>query len=138
MKTYSKISFIVIVLFGLVASSCKEDDKQDCTAVACTEEFRTITLTVSDQNGDPVIFDDYYTFIDSRNRFKIEQDVSFIAQGIYPVASDAELNQLSFEGTILTFVGEIDDQNIIEHQMLIGKDCCHISLISGEMTVQID
>jgi hypothetical protein len=138
MKTYSKISLILMVLFALVASSCKEDDQQNCAAVGCTEEFRTITLTVTDQNGEPVIFDDYYTFIDSRNRFKIERDTSFLEAGIYPVASDAELNQLSFDGTILTFVGDIDNQNVVEHQMLIGKDCCHISLISGEITVQID
>ena len=136
MKTY--LSFSVAILFLFIANSCKEVEQPDCSAVACTKEYRSISLTINDKDGNPVVLDDYYTFIDSRNRFKIEQGDLSIPNGIYPVVSDGEMDQLSFEGTILIFVGVNDGQNIVEQQFLVGKDCCHIELISGETTFQLD
>jgi hypothetical protein len=138
MINLTRALFVVVVPF--LFFSCKEEVAQtDCPpTIGCTEVFVSVTLEVVDTDGEPVALDDYNTFIDSKNEFKIDKADSNPAEGIYPVASDAQMNLLSFEGTVLTFVGVIDDQNVVEHQMTIGKDCCHIQLLEGEEKIVVD
>jgi len=93
-------------------------------------------LNIKDQAGVAVILDDYYTFLNSRSRFTANSGNQ--QAGEYPVVTDADMELLAEEGTTLIFVGVINDKNVVEHQMMIGKDCCHIQLIEGETTVIIN
>lgn len=136
MKPY--LSFSIVILLLLLANSCKEVEQPDCAVVVCTEEYKTISLTITDKDSNPVVLDDYYTFIDSRNRFKVAQDTLSIKEGSYPLVSDGEMDQLSFEGTVLIFVGVKNGQNLVEQQFIVDKDCCHIQLVSGETAIQLD
>jgi len=132
------LAFIPVVFLF----SCKEDleneDAQCKGDIICTENFVTVNLEIVDNSNAAVQLDDYYTLIESGTQFKIDKSESNPLEGIYPVASDAQLNLLSFEGTVLTFVGVIDNQNVVEHQMTIGKDCCHIQLVEGEDRIIIN
>lgn len=118
------------------AFSCQEDISADqanpCTAdIDCTREFRIINLEIVDQNGDPVIFDDYFTEFEDFN-VKVQKDEFKIQDGFYPVASDGEMDQLDFEGKKAIFRVLRNGTPIIKHEMVIAKDCCHVLLISGE------
>ena len=66
--------FVVVVPF--LFFSCKEEVAQtDCPpTIGCTEVFVSVTLEVVDTDGEPVALDDYYTFIDSKNEFKIDNN----------------------------------------------------------------
>jgi len=103
----------------------------------CTEEFRTVSLQIQDSDGNPVLLDDFYTFYDSRKKFEYTLDDFDAEEGIYPVLTDAELDEIEKEGTTLIFVGEKDGANIVEHQMVIGHDCCHIQLLEGDNKIII-
>ncbi|RUA30425.1 MAG: hypothetical protein DSY77_14220 [Bacteroidetes bacterium] len=104
----------------------------------CTKEFRTISLEITNQEGNPIVLDDFYTFYDSRKKFEYELNDIQKRQGIYPVLTDAEMDEVEKEGTTLIFVGEKDGRNIVEHQMVIGHDCCHVILIEGESKIVIE
>jgi methionine synthase II (cobalamin-independent) len=104
----------------------------------CTEEFRTISLEITNQDGDAVVLDDFYTFLDSRKKFEYTLNDFHTENGIYPVLTDAEMDEVERQGTTLIFVGEKAGKNIVEHQMVIGHDCCHVILIEGDDKIVIE
>jgi hypothetical protein len=131
-----------LILFTFTFFSCEDENvnDDDCNLEAriCTEEFRTVSLEITTPDGDPVILDDFYTFLDSRTKFEFELDEFQQGTGRYPVITDQELEELDREGTTLIFVGEKDGSNLVEHQMVIGHDCCHVILIEGEEEIIIE
>jgi len=138
----SKGFLFLFVLIVLSFVSCKEDKmgSDDCNLASriCTEEFRTISLQIQDADGNPVLLDDFYTFFDSRKKFEFDSNDFQHERGVYPVITDAELEELEREGTTLIFVGEKNEKNLVEHQMVIGHDCCHVQLIEGENEIVIE
>ncbi|WKK85459.2 hypothetical protein QYS48_26800 [Marivirga arenosa] len=133
MKVYYNL-FVLISAF--LFFSCEEESNslEDCNLESriCTEEFRSVELEIVDDNGEYVELDNFYTFFDSRKKFEFSRNTFQQENGLYPVITDAELEELNQEGSVLVFVGEIEGKNVIEHQMLIGHDCCHVELIQGE------
>ncbi|WMN11705.1 hypothetical protein QYS49_39330 [Marivirga salinae] len=138
-----KISYlqILLVLFSVSFFSCEDEnlDSDDCDGnIICTEEFVTISLEITNQQGDPIVLDDFYTFYDSRKKFEYELNDIQLGTGIYPVLTDTEMDEVEREGTTLIFVGEKGGRNIVEHQMVIGHDCCHVQLIAGDDKIVIE
>lgn len=132
---------LFLLLFSFSFISCEEEnvDSDDCKdTIICTEEFKTISLEITNSDGDPVVLDDFYTFYDSRKKFEYELNDIQQGLGIYPVLTDAEMDEIEKEGTTLIFVGEKDGRNIVEHQMVIGHDCCHVQLIEGQDKIEIE
>ncbi|MGJ3234790.1 hypothetical protein [Marivirga sp.] len=131
-----------LIAFSISLFSCEEENlsSDDCDSVSkiCTEEFRSITLEIVDLEGEPVILDDFYTFLDSRKKFEFTLNEIQEGQGVYPVLTDAEMDEIDREGTTLIFVGEKDGKNLVEHQMVIGHDCCHVILIEGDDKIVIE
>ena len=138
-----KISYlqILLVLFSVSLFSCEDEnlDSDDCDDnIICTEEFVTISLEITNQKGEPIVLDDFYTFYDSRKKFEYELNDIQLGKGIYPVLTDNEMDEVEREGTTLIFVGEKGGRNIVEHQMVIGHDCCHVILIEGDDKIVIE
>lgn len=132
---------ILLVLFSVSFFSCEDEslDSDSCDDnLICTEEFRTISLEITNQEGDPIVLDDFYTFLDSRKKFEYTLNDAHKQNGLYPVLTDAEMDEIEREGTTLIFVGEKDGMNIVEHQMVIGHDCCHVTLIEGDDKIIIE
>jgi hypothetical protein len=122
----------------LFFSACQEEGSDNCEEpVSCTEIFVTIDLEITNQDQEAVPLDNAYTFIDSRNKIELEITDQMRTSGIYPVATDSNISEFDFEGTTVIFVGEKDGKNLVEHQLVIGKDCCHIQLVEGETEIQI-
>ncbi|MBK6266225.1 hypothetical protein JKA74_14360 [Marivirga sp. S37H4] len=134
MKTWI---FFLIPLIFLV--SCKEEEEDNCAeSIVCSDVFISISVNIKDSDGEAVVLDEFYTFIDSRTKIELDRSDFQIEKGIYPVATDANEDLIDFEGTNVVFVGKMDGENVIEHPMIIGKDCCHIKLIQGEEEIIID
>lgn len=138
---FRTVSFLLVIC-SVTFFSCEEKDPNadacNLDSRICTEEFRTITLEITTPDGDPVVLDDFYTFYDSKKRFEYELNANQEGEGIYPVITDAALEELDSEGTVLIFVGEKDDKNVVEHQMFIGHDCCHVILIEGDDEIIVE
>lgn len=127
-----QLTFLTAFIFF---SSCNNDNESNEPCIGnqiCTTERINITVSVVDLEGDPVILDDYYTFIDSRTRIEPDSSIQQVTEGVYPVASDANMDLIAYEGTTVVFVGVLEGENVIENTMVIEKDCCHISLLRGE------
>ncbi len=128
------VVFFFIISFLFI--SCKEKGESPCAEnIICTEEFIHITVTVENGEGNPVMLDNFYTFIDSRTRIELDRSDFQFEKGIYPVVTDANKDLIEFEGTNVVFVGELDGKNVVEHPMIISKDCCHIKLVKGETKI---
>ena len=134
-RLYSLISFL---LLSVLISACSDDSVDlNCETVKCEDSIGLISIKIVDNNGDPVLLDDYYSFIDSRTRFQETQKDYAIRPGWYPVATNEQYDLFNPEGTILIFVGIVNERNVVEHQMLIGKDCCSIELLTGDTEIVI-
>ena len=131
------IQFAAIIFFAFIQMSCEAEAEKCEQPQVCTDIFVTISLEIKNEANRSVALDDAYTFIDSRTKIEFELTEENKISGIYTVANDNHMDAFDYDGTTVIFVGEKDGANIIEHQMIIGKDCCHIQLITGETEIII-
>lgn len=137
-------NFLVLFCFISMAATCQKNTtkSQDSTrepcdpTIICTMEFKIIKLQITNESGEPVVLDDFYTQMEGE-QLVIPKDLYELKNGKYPVATDAQMKDLDFEGNKLFFVGFHDGKEVVRHQMIIGKDCCHIQHIEGEQTIKI-
>ncbi len=137
-----------IPLFILVCAltfSCEEtsDDNNECPEnIACTEVFVTIGVHIEDLAGNPVVLDSAKVYdgnFDLIATYHAENsDDPFLNYGFYPMASDSDLDQISFDGNPFSIRGWLKDKLVIDEAFLIGKDCCHIMKLEGVDKVIID
>lgn len=128
-----------LIAFSISLFSCEDEETKidECNAPrACTYDLRSVSIEIKNTDGEPVILDDFYTFFDSRK--KLEYEYFSKENGVYPVLTDSEISHLDRSGTTLIFVGEKDGKNLVEHQMVIGHDCCHVILIEGDDKIVIE
>ncbi|WMN06181.1 hypothetical protein QYS48_31855 [Marivirga arenosa] len=132
--------FVIFCFFSL-AATCQNQKKttkeNPCDpTIICTMEFKVIKLEIVDSEGNPVQLDEYYTEIEDK-KIIVDKDLIGNPNGIYPVASDDEMDKVSFEGDKLTFIGLLNGEKVVKHTLVIGKDCCHIQLIKGEQKIEL-
>lgn len=126
--------YIFLLLLGFVAVSCNDED--DCQGdLVCTEEFRTILITVVDTDGEAVTLDSFtVTNLDTDTVLDVEG-----VQGLdgYPIANDAMFNEIPKDGQRIEFVGLLNGAEVIRETFLVGHDCCHVILLEGNTTIQL-
>jgi hypothetical protein len=134
-------NLLIIFCFFSLAATCQDQNKIDkdnpCDPdVICTMEFRVIKLQILDQDGNPVQLDSYYTEFKDFN-VTIDEELTQLEEGFYPVATDGEMDSVSFDGMEVTFIGNRNGSIVVQHKMIIGKDCCHIQIVEGEEKITI-
>jgi len=123
-----KTSFYPILLL-LFFIGCENNTANDCTDQACTEEFRTITVTIKDSENNPVVLDSFkVTNLENGddltrelNNFEFE---AMRKKGVYPLFGDE-------------YTRDFDNREIINSDYKVGADCCHVILISGNPEISI-
>ena len=135
MKTsiFPTISILSIFLFFLLG--CNDD--QECAGVACTADYRIVTIEVKDQNGDPVLLDAYNVLIVNTNE-RLTFDPEVPTGGQYTLVEDQHMSLISSDGTLLLFEGLINDEVIASEEFVVGHDCCHVIKVSGPDEVVIN
>lgn len=97
-------------------------------------------MYVKDQNENPVALDSFEV-IDLENENKMTILLSppeyNTAQenGAYPLVNDGSLD--INQKKQIRFKGYINNQEVINQNYNIGKDCCHIYLISGAVALSL-
>ncbi|WP_375578826.1 hypothetical protein ABWH96_17650 [Marivirga tractuosa] len=132
--------FIIFCFFSL-AATCQDQNKSakdnPCEPdIICTMEFKVLKLQILDQEGNPVQLDSYYTEFQDFN-VTIDEELTQLEEGFYPIATDGEMDSVNFEGREATFFGIKNGDTIVKHKVVIGKDCCHILLIEGEQKITL-
>lgn len=136
MKSIYKVSFLILLLF--TSFGCQSNKDEGCRNSICTAIFVMINVTIEDENGDPVVLDDFEIInlennsaIDlNMSQFEIDQNA---ANGIYTIMTDLAMDQN--EVLNLQFIGFLNSQEVLRRDYVIEKDCCHIQLVSGNTEV---
>jgi hypothetical protein len=127
---------------AIIQISCNSDDdnNSDCENVACTYQFVTIVVSLKDQNENPVALDSFEVInVENENDITISlssSDFELAQQlGQYPLVNDVSIN-INQERQI-QFKGFINDQEVISSSYTVGKDCCHIDVVSGNLQLTL-
>ncbi len=131
MRLINTLGLLGIIIFLI---SCSSDDG-DCSGdLICTTEFRIISVEVLDSERNLVIFDEFRV----KNLQTDELiEIDWEPGDHYPIADDSMRNDLPAEGHLIELVGYIDGQEVLREAYLVGQDCCHITLLEGETTIQL-
>lgn len=135
-------NILLFLSFLSMAATCQKQDvnqseENPCDPdIICTMEFRIINLTIMNADSQMVALDSFYTAFEG-SKVRIEPDTYESREGVYPVITDGQMNKLSFKGEKVNFVGFRNGKKVVEHQMTVGKNCCHVLLMEGKETVVI-
>ena len=135
MKTYSLLisSLIILTTFSCeTGTNCAQNQ-------VCTEEFRTVSVKIIDQNQNPVELDSSYVTreVDSKTyRFPTDD---WPLEGFYIVLTDLEMDEVDKKGSTFILSGFEGGQEVVHEEYVIGHDCCHIELLAGntELTINL-
>lgn len=135
MQKLFKGVFLLLVTLTTISCNNDDDDTSNCQNVACTLEFVTIIVTITDQDQNPVALDSFeVTDIDTgedRTQVLSAQELEVAQQtGVYPIISDGVLDVN--QERRLRFIGFQNNQEIIISDYTVATDCCHVNLISGD------
>jgi len=133
---------VYFLLLLLLFASCENNDLNDCANQACTEEFRTITVTIKDSENNPVALDSFkVTNLENGDDLSRElNNTEFEAMrenGVYPLFGDEYARDFNNKEVEINFKGYIENQDIVNSYYKVGADCCHIMLISGDPEISI-
>ncbi|MFZ4400208.1 MAG: hypothetical protein ACOYO1_09250 [Bacteroidales bacterium] len=119
--------FLLTILFAFILS-CNHKDE-----VACTQEFRTIGITVT---GDSLT--DFYTIrLSTSDTLRFIYGNPFIENHWYPVLDDNYQSKIANSQESFRFVGEINDSMVVNETFIIKADACHIEKVSGRTEVSL-
>ena len=123
--------FLTILAFSVLIQSCDLSDEDPKDDIFCTEEFRTIGVTIT--GG---VLDEFYTIrISNGDTVRHSDNTGF--ENFYPVLDDNFHSAVINSEEIFNFLGLIGDQIIIDEEYVIAGDDCHISLVSGKTEIDL-
>ncbi len=136
-------SLVFILLLNCTDSDIDDDRQANCNNIACTEIFVSIIVTIKDTSGAFVSLDrfkvtDLKTGQDLTKKITEGEMETFRQNGMYPLYDD-----LFVEGNLNTsrniiFKGFLNDIEVVNAEYVVGTDCCHISLVSGNPDIIIN
>jgi hypothetical protein len=134
----SKLKFFLSLL---LLFSCNNDENRCESTINCTTLLLPILINVNHENGEPAALDEYYAINLVTNKIydfqNPEDDKARRETGSYLLISDAEIEEIPFDGAPFVFIGKINGKEVIKESYVVGKDCCHIFLISGDREIVI-
>ncbi|WP_394751054.1 hypothetical protein [Spongiimicrobium salis] len=145
-RFFKPFTMICAIFFSLTQISCNSDDdanddaNAECQNTICTLEFVVISVSVSDQNQNPVALDSFsVTDVENGNNRTITLTPSEFAAaqefGRYPLITDGILG-LNQERQI-QFRGFLNNQEVISANYTVATDCCHISVVAGDLQLTL-
>ena len=134
------------LLVFLILLSCSKSEKEpelDCSAVLCTDDIRSIYISVSDASGAAIPLEDFtVTDLDINEDitpgYTVDELRTFAAFNIYPLISDLDDNGEPGNRRRLQFQGFREGVLIAEGTYVAGPDCCHVQLLEGNPDIVID
>lgn len=143
LKLHSFIILLVGVLYscgtsqpiqpGLTPDPCTDD-------IACTEEYKAISIQVQDQQGSPVELDKL-TILNQTDSHNIEINQAEWYTGMtqdrgrYVILTDASQKILENRRVTVIVTGTKEGQQILSQNFVLGADCCHIQHYEGELLI---
>ena len=129
--------FPAVLVLILALASCDDDGPKE---ILCTDQYVILTVEAEDGDGNPVTFDSVAVSRDSDD-FLYEFDILHgFQEGTYILMTDKFFNDLSTNGTEITFEGFEDDggMNLIaSEEYTVRQGECHVEKVSGEDVIVV-
>lgn len=126
---------IVVLALPFLAMQCK--NKNNCDRAICTEVLMSVSVNVTDKNGNNIDLQDHYT-INVANGDTIRNNNGPWPEGAYVVLDDSYVNKMYNSRLQFRFVGIKNNIVVVDEAYTISADCCHINKESGKETIVID
>jgi len=133
------IAVLVLTAPLLLSSSCKKTTRNaatDCEGVICTMMFASVSTTVTNKEGTPVVLDEVYTI-----RKRTGEKIVLSQQqegGRYTVLDDGYLKQFYKSTETFVLVGMKGQRKVVEEEFVISADCCHVVKQSGKEVIVVE
>lgn len=142
MKTINTLSIFTLLSLGCAQFDQDADYSTQCENVACTQDFRTVMVTVLDNAGVKVPLDSIAVIHLKNNENITRQLEPFeweMAQetGSYPLFGDENVQKYRNQTLEVTFKGFISGNEVVNEKYTVGADCCHVGLVKGNTNVVI-
>jgi len=127
-----------ILFFGIISLtfSCGKEESRECSGI-CTEEFRSITVEITDTQRNPVILDST-NITDITNDRHLDLNSEVFEDGFYTIFNDNFISEYKNKELSLLFRGFQDEELIVEETYKVGADCCHVYYISGPLEIVLE
>ncbi|MEK6152975.1 hypothetical protein WIW50_06935 [Flavobacteriaceae bacterium 3-367] len=136
-----KALFLSTLMLAIWNCSDKNDDDQiSCTGVACTEIFVSFSVNVQDSSDMPVALDEFEVR-DATTGEDLTRPIDNDPQrneGSYPLYDDLFVPGNQNTSREIVFKGFIGGQEVANVVYTVAADCCHVSLVSGNLDIVID
>jgi hypothetical protein len=140
----NKIQILTIVTFGILLSAfkCQTDNPKPCSVdIACTMEFRTISIQVVDEVGNPILLDSYEV-LDSKTGEDITPANDLLLadphDGFYVLFDDSKADKYKGKKINVTFKGYKESKLIAQGTFDVGADCCHVYPITKNLKIIVN
>lgn len=130
------LSFLFLAALIL---DCDREKKSDCANVACTQEFRSLTVLIKHISDSSAFILTTYKVLQVSDNKDITHSNSGIFEnlGYYPLVDDTDRDMLRNSDVEIEFKGYMGDTLVIKKPFVVTADCCHVSLVSGESAFSI-
>jgi len=145
-----RLPFFLFLLIGVLLSCGTSQPTQPAPTpepcpddIACTEEYKAITIQVQDEQGSPVELD-ALTILNQTddNNIEINQAEWYTGmaqdRGRYVILTDASQKILENRRVIVVVTGKKEEQQILSSTFVLGADCCHVQHYEGELLITIN
>ena len=128
-----KLLFLILLINFLACNRMPEI--QPCpTDIACTEEFRTIGVTIT-QDNQPLNLD-RYTVTTEGEALELDNNLG-MGSGWHTLFTDAFQKTYQNREITLSLKGYLGTEMVVNQDYVVGADCCHIYLVSGPEEISL-
>jgi hypothetical protein len=139
--------FFLLAFSGILFASCEKsnhkpnhrEDHCGCDPqIICTMEVVSLNLSVTDQNGQPVILDKIVTGRSNGQIFEFPQREWNQNSNQYTFWSDGQRKVTQKMGESILVKGFRDGNQIFSQTFKVGHDCCHVLLKEGNREIVVN
>jgi len=138
MKRYFILFFIIISVLVL---QCESDSTPqiDCSSTICATIYLSITVTIKHKTDSTLYhLTDYKVKRVSDNADVTPKHDNLSGySGYYPLANDGNMDLYKFKNVEVEFTGYVNNSIVIQNRFIVTADCCHISLLEGDVSLFI-
>lgn len=137
------VYFFLALLFLLQICSKEEAERVDCAGIACTLNYVSIEIEVRDASGAGIPLDEF-SVTDLSSGEDLTRPVTpeemqrYREMARYPLYGDEFRERHPLGEDIIVFRGYINGAEEVQAEYVVGADCCHVYLVSGETELIIE
>jgi hypothetical protein len=140
MKKYFILSLILISVLVLGCESVSDSiNETDCTSALCTTIYMSITVTIKHKTDSTLYHLTDYKVKRVSNNSDVTPSHDNLSgySGYYPLADDGNMDLYKFKNIEVEFTGYVNNSIVIQKRFIVTADCCHISLVEGNVSLFI-